>query len=609
MSKALGKIKDVLETNFSGSLISPVVCSQAFDDRLLTLMDIAEWTVSNDSKLVEPLPFGMFGGVIATSANKSKLRIMTAPGFPDAVAFPEVCVKMSEATGDLTSQIVCRKVVPVADAIEVSVEGGVTIWECEIAPIDQVHGLRTTIKTPVIATKQVYSKTIDDFTPPRFKRLQPVTEESHIELGTAVEPTLATGEEQRAEEQVSTISKRVSVRKRSTAELPLSYEDQIAYVEVTTGKVTGTLDDEALTVETGLDVLKSEVTQLPDGRYARESVKADLVLGAWPILKGSKYFPLLNKSIQYTEQFVDPPTSVTGDALIEYVPINKDRTLKRVLSIPPDLATYYKTTPKEIQIPQLPRVLTGIAIVWNEAKEEGSQEATWSGASSGKRIGLSCNLNDITSGSVAATPELALTFASTRVGVLFGQSHCFYLAGSFTVADVLTYLTTKLGKTVSRWPVFHPQAHTIVCRGQKIDCTVRAQLASQKQEDGTNSSADVNTSKSSQFGVSMSNNTVYIPECLHDQIDFGQDAARITAMSVTATVSIPAEQYLPAATITKTDGSSLDCLVAPNLVTATTPISIPTTGIFLMGLGVEQSDEWGYTRVYAETLNAEDLWD
>ena len=146
MSVPLVHIQSLLANYFKGSICSAVKFSQAFDERLLTTMDLATWECSNQSKLATELPFGVFGTIKAKNDNRAELILQLAPGYPADVQFPEVCGKLTNAGGGLQSALVCTKVVPV-DATPLVGEG---IWSCKITPIDSVHGIRVTIKSAIL---------------------------------------------------------------------------------------------------------------------------------------------------------------------------------------------------------------------------------------------------------------------------------------------------------------------------------------------------------------------------------------------------------------------------------------------------------------------------
>jgi hypothetical protein len=150
MSHYINALQNTLKTKLIGALMGPVRESQAYDERKFTHMLVFDWQVANGSELVHPLPFGMFAEISPENASVSRLRVQVAPGyFANAPVFNEVCSKQQGISEYICSATVCRKVV----AIDAVLETGSTIWSCSIEPIDEVHGLRTTVKNPVLAVQ------------------------------------------------------------------------------------------------------------------------------------------------------------------------------------------------------------------------------------------------------------------------------------------------------------------------------------------------------------------------------------------------------------------------------------------------------------------------
>lgn len=148
MSNHINMLQNVLTTKLMGTLMGPVRQSQMFDERTFTHFDVFDWQVANGSQLEHPMPFGMFAEIAPENMSVSRLRIMCAPGyFANAPVFNEVCSRQQGISEYICSATVCHKVV----AIDAAIETGSTIWSSSIEPIDEVHGMRTTIKNPVLS--------------------------------------------------------------------------------------------------------------------------------------------------------------------------------------------------------------------------------------------------------------------------------------------------------------------------------------------------------------------------------------------------------------------------------------------------------------------------
>jgi hypothetical protein len=143
--------QNIFVQQLHGTLMGQPVLGQQFNQELMTDMIVATWEVSNGAKLIYPLPFGVLANIQPMNFNKAKLVAQFAPGFfdtPSAPVFTEVCASEKDINEYICSATVCKKVVPVGDALQT----GSTIWDCDITPIDPTHGLRVTVKNPVMAT-------------------------------------------------------------------------------------------------------------------------------------------------------------------------------------------------------------------------------------------------------------------------------------------------------------------------------------------------------------------------------------------------------------------------------------------------------------------------
>jgi len=152
MSHYINALQNTLRTKLIGTLMGPVRESQSYDERKFTHMLVFDWQVANGSELMHPLPFGMFAEITPENMSVARLRVQVAPGYfatPSAPVFNEVCTKQQGISEYICSATVCRKVV----AIGAELESGSTIWSCSIEPIDEVHGLRTTVKNPVLTAQ------------------------------------------------------------------------------------------------------------------------------------------------------------------------------------------------------------------------------------------------------------------------------------------------------------------------------------------------------------------------------------------------------------------------------------------------------------------------
>ena len=147
MSVPIDKVTEVLRDCFKGAIVSSVQASQELDPRSYAMMDVYKWECTNQSRLTAPFPFGFFASIKPKNDVKSELVVMTAPGFPDNVVFPAVCVRNTSATGELSEFTQCTQMVQVGSIAPV----GLAIWMCKHEPVDETHMVRTVIKDVVLA--------------------------------------------------------------------------------------------------------------------------------------------------------------------------------------------------------------------------------------------------------------------------------------------------------------------------------------------------------------------------------------------------------------------------------------------------------------------------
>jgi len=569
--------------------MGPVVSSQQYDPALFTYMEVFEWEVANGFTIDAPLPFGMFAEVTPMNMNKAKLRVRLAPGYPDTPLFSEVCVADRSLNGALISSVVCRQVVPIATPAEF----GPSIWESVVEPIDGTHGMMVTRHDPVIFEQKSITVIRPDVLPERFKALRSEVETSQTVPGDIGLPTLNTGDTMCSESQVSPRTKTVTKRKQgdTTNNQLDGSQNYLERVKATTVEL---LVNSNVPADSGLLVIDSKVTELGNGQYVKETV---LNPTAWPIHKGSVLDDELHASIGYTEQFVAPPASTTLDPNTEYTPINVDRSLKRVQIIPTaTLDSRIHTFPQRADL-QLPRVLKSISVIWNAAAEQGAQTSNWQGFSVGRSYSLSANLSDGSSASAAATPVILIELQDIWSSNLPAKGWVFYLKNPVTEAQILARVNAR------EWPVFHPQSHTIVGLGSKVGCSVRVSIAGSSSGSESNQTKDGGSTQSYSKDVSLTNDVIQIPPTIHSAIDIQGELSRV--VSAVASGSMQASGFnFPSLSAALAIGIAARGVVYPAHFPATPgQHTIPRNGKYLINSQVTPY-KWGYSKVYAQTFNA-----
>lgn len=586
---------NILQNIFVGQLANssqgPIVNSQVFDERSATYLDVYEWEVFNGAKLVEPLPFGVFGEIKPLNFNKSKLELKVAPGYfdsPSTPVFQEICAIDRTIDQQLEKVVVCRKIVPINSPAET----GMGVWDSVIQPIDATHGLRVTRHNYIIFHQRGFTVTKELAIPQRFRAELKTVETTEVVEGTAVMPVMETGDELKSEQQLTVHTKQVVTRTFDTISSAVLYGEK-AYEEGVKSNVIEMLFDFRPSAERGLLVISSEVSGLGNGQYIRETHTAPY----WPELFGSKFDFELNTSVPYSEQFVSPTTSPGAELNVEYEPVNIDRSLKRKFIVPTaTLDNYLISMPVRVNM-QLPKILKGITVIWNEAAEAGDQSSGWSGFSIGRSYSLSCNLSDGSSASAAVSPEVLIDLEEIWSSNLPATAKIFYMRLPITEEQILIRLNAL------RWPVFKPRSHTIIGCGAKISASVRVSVSASSSGSDSNQSKDAGNTASVSKEVSLSNNVIQIGPTIHDQIVLQGDTIRNISSTAKGEMRVSGRNF-PTVSAEKTAGIIAAGRVYPNELPAVSgPTRIPTSGIYLIDSQV-QPYKWGYAKVYAELLNA-----
>ena len=157
--------------------------------------------------------------------------------------------------------------------------------------------------------------------PERLRAAIPQRKHAYTETGTVnVDPPLGTGELSRQETQIDEFNKRIEITSIDTV-TGVTVTDKIVQEEFggSIANRTATLAPHGtITVETGLLVIKSELTDLNIGWDVLETLKS--VDSSWPTIPSNLYDKESNIRILVEEQVVNPSyTPVTVDYAVEDV--------------------------------------------------------------------------------------------------------------------------------------------------------------------------------------------------------------------------------------------------------------------------------------------------
>jgi hypothetical protein len=320
---------------------------------------------------------------------------------------------------------------------------------------------------------------------------------------------------------------------------------------------------------------------------------------------GQSYTPTDDYVASFTQQMMDAAeaNALLGNNRTEIIPHDKLQSLVRVYTPPTAAILAYSDSAPGVANLQLPDVLTGITVTYNtnEATGSGSHLAGVCNASLPVSVSFSPRATSQSSASIMPAVQIDIQQVwSQNVPVIH---YGFYMAIGSTLAQILARLTTLAGAAVTAWPVFRPVAHTLTLKGQQVDVSQSAEI----DEQVTASTTAVTLYKSSTGATSsmstgISTSSIRIPPTIHGSITISSptdSASAITSVgahvpqilltfSGGGTTTILPYDHVPGAIIQGVTAS-----VSPTSFAATTPSSIPTSGIRLLDIQATES-KWGY---------------
>ena len=175
--------------------------------------------------------------------------------------------------------------------------------------------------TDAIFVGAVYAKSVLNLIPERLRAAIPQRKHDYTETGAVnVDPPLGAGELSRQETQIDEFNKRIEITSIDTV-TGVTVTDRVVQEEFggSIAARTATLAPHGtITVETGLLVIKSELTDLNIGWDVLDTLKS--VDASWPTIPSNLYDKESNIRILVEEQVVDPSyTPVTVDYAVEDV--------------------------------------------------------------------------------------------------------------------------------------------------------------------------------------------------------------------------------------------------------------------------------------------------
>lgn len=462
--------------------------------------------------------------------------------------------------------------------------------------------VRTYIESAFLDYKLSYSAQVPDLVPEKFRASVTQVSTEGIEVGLAALPELEAGQLLASEDQLNPDVKVVKSVARAKPTSDVTLLGSRSYVEATDAVVEDTYSPDELEAETGLLVVQSVASPLGDGTFVRETIRVE----SWPELTSTEWDPTINAQVVSKEQFVSPDSVDTAAPYTSHRAVNKDRTL-RTVEVPPDnaLLNYRLAFPSRMDI-RLPDVLKSIKIVWSTASAEGSSDGEWEGDASGTSWSLSGSEGDECSSSASIKPELVVDILQSWGSDIPITAYAFFVKtnnGSVTESELNARIAEVVGVT-KPWPLFKPVSHTLIAAGGSVSVKASASGSAARSVSGTTSSAERGTSKSESYDVGLSVNSITIPPTIHGPINMVNYSQSLMARAE-AQAKWDGNNF-PSLDVKATAQQSAYGSVTPNTLPATTPSSIPNSGLYVMRTSLEPY-KWGWAKCSAIILDASNL--
>ena len=472
--------------------------------------------------------------------------------------------------------------------------------ELDALYVTEVH---TYIEKAFLDYKLSYTTQKSDLIPEKFRYFIPQNTTEQIVSGLAAQPTLVDSQTATSEDQINPDIKLVKIISRDVPDTDISLSGQRAYVEGgPVANLTETYSKDAINVDTGVNVVQSNVSPVGDGSFIKETLSVD----SWPELKNSEWDYLLNTQVVRTEQMVDPPATF-DEPNTSYKAVNEDRSLKITEVAPTDaLQNYLVSLPTRTDI-QMPTILKSLDTFWtfDSSLSDGDSEGTsiFPTGSTGMKVDASAGSSG--NASMTAVPSIKIETETIFGSDISATIYFFYYNagnGSMTESNLITRLSLLINKPVSAWPIFKPKSHTIVTNGGKITATAQAQ-ADQTKVVTLDGQEGESTSKKEEFGWSVDRNLdiITLNPTIHGNLDI-TNASKYSSIYATASAraKLTGDFDLSAS---KSASANVNISVSPTSFAATSPSDVPRSGLYIVSSKAEPY-KWGWVKCSALVIDA-----
>ena len=225
---------------------------------------------------------------------------------------------------------------------------------------------------PTVFANKTSAKEVPDLVPEIFKALLPTFTTEVTVAGTIVDPPVfSTGDFSKSENQIDVFTKRVSTRGRAGLTLPQT-ATILRHVggEEYGGEITrlgGFLDDSEPVVDAGLIVVSSEVRNLGNGTWFKQTEYLD-VATEWPELVGTEVDPRTGIVVSVKRKVVAAGTlgGVGVDGYVDIKPIDKWKSIRIASKLDPATLPALRQWETAVEY-SFPNTLNGATWLWASA--------------------------------------------------------------------------------------------------------------------------------------------------------------------------------------------------------------------------------------------------
>ena len=300
------------------------------------------------------------------------------------------------------------------------------------------------------------------------------------------------------------------------------------------------------------------------------------------------------------------------------------------------LAAYKLSFPSSVDI-NVPDELISVTATWNVAGSNGSfaSEAAGRSAYVGDAevaLSLAESANAECGGSIQ--PDIIPVIRQRTGRDVPSTAWFFYIkstADTLSAADVIAKLAS-LGVTANLWPVFKPEQHTFILKGQRgaarAQVSASGSVSTQVSDDQERNNKEVSSAKGSSYDFATSIGSVTLPPTIHGAITVANTAAPSstftadcsvgwTASGTAASVAgydillpVPAESGPGSldgggtGEVSEQASLVLTASVTPTSLSATTPTAIPVSGNYVVGSPRIEPYKARWFQCHVQVINA-----